>query len=330
MDSVTEAPVKRSWYAVDVCIEAPAREAVEYALMEANALGTETIEDATRVTVRGYFEIHPENDSVKSALMDAFSIYSLPQTALIDLQLSEVPDRDWLAEWKKSWRPVEVGRFIIAPPWIVSEPGAVATGSSDSIGSLDPVATAPGSDIIIIRINPGMAFGTGTHETTRLCLKAIEKHYRGGSFLDVGTGTGILAIAAAKMCQKPDSGVPGRAARLGWGGEGGPPSIIACDTDSDAITIAKENAELNDVAGRIDFRVGSVDDQTESADFVCANLTAPVIVDLLPSLIAATCGRLILSGILDTQIDMVKSRLVELGIVNLQIDQDGEWVAVVI
>jgi ribosomal protein L11 methyltransferase len=141
-----------------------------------------------------------------------------------------------------------------------------------------------------------MAFGTGTHETTRLCLKAIERHYRGGSVLDVGTGTGILAIAAAKLSQKPDR-------------QGGCPAITACDTDADAVEIAKENAELNQVADRIDFRVGTVDDKTESADLVCANLTAPVIVELLPALIGATCGRLILSGILDSQIEMVKSRL---------------------
>src|SRR4029079_18467199 len=88
----------------------------------------------------------------------------------------EVPDRDWLAEWKRGWQPVEVGRFIIAPPW-----------SEISVNR------------IVIRIEPGMAFGTGTHETTRLCLKAIEKYFRGGSFLDVGTGTGILAMAAAKL-----------------------------------------------------------------------------------------------------------------------------------
>jgi ribosomal protein L11 methyltransferase len=188
---------------------------------------------------------------------------------------------------------------------------------------------APGSDAIVIRINPGMAFGTGTHETTRLCLKAIEKHYRGGSFLDVGTGTGILAIAAA-IWQKPDLGVPSPAARLGWGGQGGPLTITACDTDADAIVIAKENAELNEVANEIVFRVGSVDDQTQSADFVCANLTAPVIVELLPALIGATCGRLILSGILDSQIEMVRSRLLELGGADFEVDQDGEWVAVVV
>ena len=155
-----------------------------------------------------------------------------------------------------------------------------------------------------------MAFGTGTHETTRLCLKAIEKHFRGGSFLDAGTGTGILSIAAARMF--PDA------------------RVEACDTDAEAIEIAKENARLNGVADQITFRVGTVDEQTQSADLVCANLTAPVIVELLPALLGATCGRLVLSGILDSQIELVESRLLELGATTFQIDQDGEWIALVI
>jgi len=84
------------------------------------------------------------------------------------------------------------------------------------------------------------------------------------------------------------------------------------------------------VTNRIHFRVGSVDDVTESADLVCANLTAPVIVELLPALLGATCGRLVLSGILDSQIEMVKSRLLELAVVDFEVDQDGEWAALVI
>src|SRR6266550_6111971 len=142
----------------------------------------------------------------------ALRIHGEFTSSSLNLQTSKIADRDWLAEWKKSWQPIKVGRFIIAPPWIESVPGADrglhagsprgvvdATGSYAQVESDDPVATAPGSDTLVIRINPGMAFGTGTHETTRLCLKAIEKYFQGGSFLDVGTGTGILAIAAAKM-----------------------------------------------------------------------------------------------------------------------------------
>ena len=302
---------RKSWTAVDVITTSQSREAIEYGLMEADALGTETTSAGDDcLNVRGYFETAPDIDSVRGALIQSLRIHGRFTSSTLNLKTSEIVDRDWLAEWKKSWQPVQVGRFIIAPPWFVSEPGAVATGSYAQVESDDPVATAPGSDTLVIRINPGMAFGTGTHETTRLCLKAIEKYFQGESFLDVGTGTGILAIAAAKMFSEA--------------------RIEACDIDAEAIRIAKDNAQLNDVIDRICFRVGGVGEETGSADLVCANLTAPVIVELLPLLLGATCGRLVLSGILDSQTEMVKSRLVELAVVDFEIDQDGEWAALII
>ena len=283
--------IEKKWFAAEVTASDESREAIEYGLMEAGALGTETRDtDRDQLTIVGYFPATPEIETVRAALVDAGRVYGLTPDAALDLKIEEVPDRDWLAEWKKGWQPIRAGRFIVAPPWI--EP---AHSSDESL--------------IIIRIEPGMAFGTGTHETTRLCLKAIEKHFRGGSFLDVGTGTGILAIAAAKMFTDA--------------------RIEACDTDADAIEIGKDNARRNK-ADQIEFRVGSVGVQTASADMVCANLTAPVIVELLPSLLGATCGRLVLSGILDTQAEMVRSRVNELGATILETDQDGEWVALVV
>ena len=287
----------KTWTALDVIAASHAREAIEYGLMEAGALGTETTTaDDDCFNVRGYFETAPDIDSVHAALIQALRIHGRFTSSSLHLKKSVIADRDWLAEWKKSWQPVAVGRFIIAPPWIESVPLASASGA--------------GGPSIIIRINPGMAFGTGTHETTRLCLKAIEKYFRGESFLDVGTGTGILAIAAARTF--PDA------------------RIEACDIDAEAIEIAKDNARLNDVSDRIYFRVGGVADESGSADLVCANLTAPVIVELLPALLGATCGRLVLSGILDSQIEMVKSRLLELAVVDFEIDQDGEWATLII
>jgi len=313
---------EKQWFAFDVTTTPNNREAIEYGLMEAGALGTETVDSESDVLVIGYFENPVDENKVRRALVDACRIHNQVPSEIdrVDLKVRAVADRDWLAEWKKSWQPVQVGRFIVAPPWLVSVPGDVATGSSDPSGANYPLATARGTDTIVIQINPGMAFGTGTHETTRLCLKAIDKYYEGGSFLDVGAGTGVLAIAAAK-CQKPDTG---------WGGEGGHGSIHACDVDADAIEIAKENAELNDVGDRIDFHVGTVDEQSNSADFVCANLTATVIVELLPMLVGATCGRLVLSGILDSQEEMVSSRLAELGITEFEVDREGEWIALVV
>jgi ribosomal protein L11 methyltransferase len=280
---------RQPWRAIEVTCVREAREAIEYGLMEAGGLGTETRDLLERLQIVGYYDTPVEEPEIREKLLDALRIYNLDVSSLLDLKITEVADRDWLAEWKKDWQPVEVGRFIVAPPW--SEVSSAANH-------------------ILIRIEPGMAFGTGTHETTRLCLKAIEKHFRGGSFLDVGTGTGILAIAAAKMF--PDAG------------------IQACDTDVEAVEIARENARLNGLGNRIDFRVGSLDEETASADLVCANLTAPVIVELLPLLLGATCGRLVLSGILDSQVELVEARVLELGSAILESQQDGEWVSLVI
>ncbi len=271
------------WYALDVDVEPDACEAVEYALMEAGALGTETSDR----TVTGYFDEIPGRERVRNELFDALRIYDLPSSSVRDMNLREVAKRDWLAEWKENWQPVEVGRFIIAPPW-------------------SEIDNRP--DRLIIRIEPGMAFGTGTHETTRLCLQAIQKHFSGGSFLDVGTGTGILAIAAAKLF--PEA------------------RIEAFDTDEDAIAIARDNASANHVC--VEFHVGSVDEGTASADLVVANLTADVIVGMMQTLVSLTCGKLVLSGILETQIDIVQAALQDCGVSDFEIAQDGEWVAVII
>jgi ribosomal protein L11 methyltransferase len=293
------------WYALDLIVTSEAREAVEYALMEAGALGTETAgveNDSLRVSA--YFDQVPDRERVRAELAEALRIYELPSSSVREMTVREVADHDWLLEWKKSWQPVEVGeRFIIAPPWaeIFDE-----------------------HNRIVIRIEPGMAFGTGTHETTRLCLVAIEKYFlpphagspredpgAGGSFLDVGTGTGILAIAAAKMFPHAH--------------------VEACDTDADAIAIASENARLNGVAEKITFRVGTVEETTASADLVCANLTADVIAAMLPSLVSVTCGQLILSGILETQLEALRVRMLECGMSDpREILQDGEWIAIIV
>lgn len=280
---------KVNWYAVDIVIEGPAAEAVEYALLEAGASGAEErTGDGGETIITGYFPHLPERETMRAALAEALRIYDLPTSAAREMSLRDIPEHDWLAEWKRTWQPTVVGRFVIAPPWSEVEP---ADGR------------------IIIRIEPGMAFGTGTHETTRLCLHAIEEHYRGGSFLDVGTGTGILAIAAAKMA--PDA------------------RIEACDNDADAVKIAIENAGLNGVAKSIDFHVGSLD-LAASADMVCANLTADVILPMLGDLVSASCGRLVLSGILAEQAGTIQTRLIELGVEDYQTLEDGEWVAIVV
>ena len=279
------------WHALDIEVEPAAREAVEYALMEAHALGTETTDGRDGLTkVTAYFSTIPEREVVRHELAEALRIYSLPSSSVRQMNVRAVADCDWLAKWKQNWRPAYVGRFVIAPPWIHV-----------------PITR----DRLLITIEPGMAFGTGTHETTQLCVAAIEKYFEGNSFLDVGTGTGVLAIAAAKL--RPEA------------------RIEACDNDAEAIRVAVENAKVNNVADRINFTVGSIRETTASADLVCANLTADVIIQLIPKLLNITCGRLILSGILSEQLDSVLKQLFKCGVsVEPEVTRDGEWVAVIV
>jgi len=286
------APSKQpSWHALNVDIEPSAREAVEYALMEGGALGTVTNDPRDGLMcIVAYFDTVPDREQIRTELLEALRIYNLPSSSVREMNAEAVAARDWLEEWKKNWQPVVVGRFVIAPPW----------------SELNEVTNQ-----LVIRIEPGMAFGTGTHETTRLCLTAIEKHFHGrSSFLDVGTGTGILAIAAAKL--HPEA------------------QLKACDVDEDAVAIAQENARINGVADKIDFRVGSVEEATQSADLVCANLTADVILPMLQTLLNLTCGKLILSGILETQLQSVVDGLNSFGVADVEVTQDGEWVCCVV
>ena len=153
-------PASSNWYALILSIEPSSEEAVQYALMEAGALGTEISQSNSELAqVTAYFASMPDREHVRAELSNALSIYDLPSSVVREINLREVENQDWLGEWKKNWQPVEVGkRFIIAPPWSeLKQP----------------------HDRLVIRIEPGMAFGTGTHETTRLCLSAIESHFNG-------------------------------------------------------------------------------------------------------------------------------------------------------
>ncbi|MCA1632568.1 MAG: 50S ribosomal protein L11 methyltransferase [Acidobacteria bacterium] len=141
-----------SWYAIDLTLAARAREAVEYALMEAGAGGTEVSgEEGERVRVAAYFDSAPELERVREALRETLRIYGLDSADVHGMSFREVAERDWLAEWKKNWRPVEAGeRFLVAPPWSEVE---------DVMGGR-----------IVIRVEPGMAFGPALLGATCECL----------------------------------------------------------------------------------------------------------------------------------------------------------------
>jgi ribosomal protein L11 methyltransferase len=287
------------WLSLRLTVTEEAVEAIEFALNSLEALGTEIDymqQPANGVRVVGYFERMPEDEAVQDEIHYALRSYGLDENAIITIERGEVQNTDWLAEWKKHWKPTVVGRFVIAPPWEnVVEP-----------------------EKIVIRIEPNMAFGTGTHETTQLCLHATDEHYSpGDSFLDVGTGTGILAIAAAmkSKAQRPKSKDLG---------------ILGIDNDPDAIKIARENAYLNGVGNLIEFRESEITGDLPQFDFVCANLTLDVIQPILPELLSKTKKYLILSGILVEQEASILEALEKIAVSGPELRRAGEWIAVIV
>lgn len=283
---------KKTWYSASVNVDQTAIDAAEFGLNEAGAYGTEVdlLGNRSRqaeTVVKGYFSERPDIDHLRETLKSGLAIYDLSEDLIKDVVIDTVEDEDWLAEWKKHWKPTEIGKFIIAPPWETVDP----------------------HDKIVIRIEPNMAFGTGTHDTTKLCLKATGELYETGqTVLDVGTGTGILAIAAAKLGAK---------------------TIFACDTDVDSVNIARENAILNET-GWIDFAEGPLAADAPIFDFVFANLTIDVIVPILDLLLSKARTTLVLSGILVEQKPVIEEALRKFQISHLKSEISGEWISVVI
>jgi ribosomal protein L11 methyltransferase len=287
---------QKTWFALDISVDTNAVEAIEFALNELDSAGTEIeVRGLNQIientTVIGCFEEKPTNEIVDEHLAEALRIYGFDKSAIKQMSWREVENKDWLAEWKKSWKPTETSQFVIAPVW-----SEVVTNKH------------------LMRIEPSMAFGTGTHETTKLCLKAIEDYYENGeTFFDVGTGTGILAIAAA-MLQGKSKKVKGK--------------ISGCDTDEDSVKIASENAEINNVANFCEFYVGSINEDSDEFDFVCANVTADVIIPMLSLLLAKAKHKLVLSGILVEQEQSVLNELAKFGITETKTETDGEWISI--
>jgi ribosomal protein L11 methyltransferase len=286
------------WTAIELAVSPEAVEAVEFAFNSLDSLGNEIggfkAEPTSVTKFIGYFEKPPDDEQVQDELHYALRAYGLTMEAVHSIERRTIENADWLAEWKRHWKPTTIGRFVITPPWQDVED----------------------AERFVIKIEPNMAFGTGTHETTQLCLRSIDQNYVAGqSFLDVGTGTGILAIAAAKIVQASKSGVES------------PGAIVACDNDPDSIKIARENSVLNGVDTLIEFRLGSLSAETPDFDFVCANLTFDIILPVLDLLLEKANRLLFLSGILVTQEEEIIAALNERGISNAEVHQAGEWTA---
>ncbi|MGE7623298.1 50S ribosomal protein L11 methyltransferase [Viridibacillus sp. NPDC096237] len=207
--------------------------------------------------------------------------------------LNEVNEEDWATAWKKYYHPVKISnRFTIVPTWEDYEP--------------------VNSDELIIELDPGMAFGTGTHPTTVLCLQALEKTIKAtDSVVDVGTGSGVLSIGAALLGAK---------------------HIHALDLDEVAVRSAIENVQLNKVEEVIDVMQGNLlDTVKEPADVVVANILAEVIMTFTDDAytIVKPGGLFITSGIIEPKKDDVKASLEKAGFIIEEVMMMEDWVAII-
>ncbi len=202
-------------------------------------------------------------------------------------------EEDWANAWKEHYRPVRAGRrVVVTPPW-------------------QDYDAKEGGDVVVI-LDPGMAFGTGTHPTTRLCLMALEDELRpGDAVFDVGTGSGILAIAAVLL---------------------GASRVDAVDIEPVSVRQAAENFERNSVADRVRITEGSADAARSFGgryDLVLANIIARILVEISSDLVAAVKpgGTLVLSGIIEPKEDDVLQTFRGLGLELRRREQIEDWVA---
>jgi ribosomal protein L11 methyltransferase len=250
------------------------------------------------VIVRAYLSADSALADTRTRLEEA--LWHLSQILpLPSPQYQLMTQTNWSESWKANFRPLRVGRrLMIIPAW------------------LNP-PLAP--ENIPIRLDPGMAFGTGTHPTTQLCLATMERHLPPGApMIDLGTGSGILSIAAAKLGAGP---------------------VLALDTDPEAVRVARANLTANDVAEQVRVEQGSVAEVLSGqfgmreAPFVVANILARVIVELLDQgleKVVAPGGWLIVSGILDSQAYQVNAGLKAHGFTLIAQEQIEDWVAILV
>ena len=267
---------------------------------QVDTFSVDGLDDGRDAAIRAYF---PADDSLHlqlerisahlAALAAANPGWSFPPP-----EVTVISQEEWAHSWKEHFKPLRVGeRLVIKPTW-----EEYPAGEGD----------------LILEIDPGMAFGTGSHETTRLCLEAIEGITRHagpcaglayaapGSCLDVGTGSGILAIGALLL---------------------GLPTAVGIDIDPEAVAVAAENAGLNGVADRLTLATTPLEQIDGTFSVVVANILAEELVRMAPLLVARVTpgGFLILSGILTGKEGLVTDGFAPFDLVPLPPAREGEW-----
>ena len=220
-------------------------------------------------------------------LLKSFSPFDLGSLETI---VSEIDGDAWREEWKKRFKPIHIGSIVIVPNWIKYEPK---------------------ENEKVVLLDSNMAFGTGEHQTTSMCVSYLEKYVEESkTVIDVGCGSGILGITASKL---------------------GANEVIMTDIDECAIVASNKNVELNDVKGATVMLKNLLDDNTVKGDIIVCNIMAEVLIAFAPDLKnnLTENGVVILSGILKDRLDKVKKAYLEQGYKFIEDRTDGEWSACV-
>ena len=279
-----------SWTKLTLDVPGDLSDLVSGLLFESGPSGIEVEHgpDRTRVRMSAYFENAEQRNDATAAL----SQFRGTGAAIGGVTETPVPDEPWGERWREFFQPLRVtDRIVVGPPWAEMDPG-------------------PGGFVIVIE--PKMAFGTGRHESTRLALRALERIVRPGDrLLDLGAGSAILSIAAAKLGA----------------------TVLAVDIDPVALDNARENLVANGVADRVEIICGSLDGVSETNfDVIVANIQSNVLIPLLADLRERlrTGGRLILSGILDREEDQLRAALRRTAWGEPEVIGEGEWIGVIV
>ena len=245
------------------------------------------------VVVRAYLpvdkQVNPKRQKIEEGLWHLGQIQPLPNPSFRVLE-----EKDWAQAWKAHYHPLPIGRsLLLLPSWY----------------------KVPHGDRLPLILDPGMAFGTGMHPSTRLCLIAIEDYLqKGQNVIDLGCGSGILGIAAARL---------------------GASQVLALDIDSQAVEVAIDNVRRNGMAKRVLVQKGSLDnlldktaDKGPQAHMLIANLLAPTLEDMIPQglpNVVMPGGHLILSGILDRQTDSLIEVSEQHGLKHIETRGENDW-----
>lgn len=279
-----------AWFSLTVDLPELESELSQAVLYENGATGLE-VRDALTPTMKNvrapnkgeailiaYFETRDEAQAAQEQLTE-----EVPGARFL---LEEVVERDWSTEWRSQIRSVQVGRLWVGPPW--EKPNAP-------------------TDKVCLFIEPKMAFGTGDHPTTSLCLAAVDDFmaaHPGVDMLDVGTGTGVLAFAAKKL---------------------GAQRVVGVDNDTMSVQLAKECAEENGIAG-VELSTKTLHGIDGQFELVLANILANTLVELAPLIAPKVKQRLVLAGTLVHQRDEVTAAFVAQGLTPAGTVTQGEWI----